>query len=649
MLKIENLHATVDGKAILKGLSLTLNPGEIHAIMGPNGSGKSTLAYVLAGRPGYEVTEGSVDASTARTLLDARTPHERAAAQGMFLGFQYPVEIPGVSNVQFLRTALNAQRRARGEAELSAGDFLRLAREQAGALGFDMDMMKRGVNVGFSGGEKKRNEMVQMGIIDPRLAILDETDSGLDIDALRVVGDGHQPDHARARQGGAADHPLSAAARHRRAGFRPCPGRRPDRPLRRRRSWRASSSAKAMERWRREPARPSLQPRRRLALERSFGAAGARRGGADRAVPDDAAVDRLRHDGPRLLFVDGRLDESRSRLGPVEIGAVAVETAHPLGRLAGKAGWALRLGRDHAPGGLVQIVHVSTGAADHLAAEIALADDAQASIVETYVGDGWTNRLTAITLGKGARLMLSRRMLGDSRLRQPHRPGERRRGREPRSSRRSPPAARDTRLDGEIELDGEGALPRRAAPCSPAAGSGMTPISSSATPRPTGTSRQLWRSVADDKATCSVAARVEVARDAQKTDGEQSLKGLLLGRGATINAKPELEIFADDVKCAHGATVGELDRAALFYLESRGVAARRGRGAAHPRLRRRRARPDRRGGGARRLLRRCAKAGSPDGHGRHHPPARLARRFPGDPGGLGLSRQRRHRAEAAGR
>ena len=187
MLKIENLHAVVDGKPILKGISLELNPGEIHAIMGPNGSGKSTLSYVLAGRPGYEVTQGSVTLD-GEDLLELE-PHERAA-KGLFLGFQYPVEIPGVSNVQFLRTALNAQRKARGEAELSAGEFLRIAREQAGALGFDMDMMKRGVNVGFSGGEKKRNEMVQMGIIDPRLAVLDETDSGLDIDALRVVGTG---------------------------------------------------------------------------------------------------------------------------------------------------------------------------------------------------------------------------------------------------------------------------------------------------------------------------------------------------------------------------------------------------------------------------------------------------------------------------
>jgi len=187
MLNIENLHATVDGKAILNGLTLDVGAGEIHAIMGPNGAGKSTLAYVLGGRPGYDVTEGRV-LFDGKDLL-AMAADERAAA-GLFLGFQYPVEIPGVSNLQFLRTALNAQRRVRGEAEVSAGDFLRMAREQAEGLDMSMDMLKRPVNVGFSGGEKKRNEMVQMGIIDPRFAVLDETDSGLDIDALRVVGEG---------------------------------------------------------------------------------------------------------------------------------------------------------------------------------------------------------------------------------------------------------------------------------------------------------------------------------------------------------------------------------------------------------------------------------------------------------------------------
>ena len=187
MLEITDLHATVADKPILNGLSLSVPAGEVHAIMGPNGAGKSTLAYVLGGRPGYEVTGGSVTFMGEDML--AMEPHERAAA-GLFLGFQYPVEIPGVSSMQFIRESLNAQRRARGEAELSGAEFIRLARAEAAELGMDVDMLKRPVNVGFSGGEKKRAEMVQMGIMRPRLAVLDETDSGLDIDALRIVGAG---------------------------------------------------------------------------------------------------------------------------------------------------------------------------------------------------------------------------------------------------------------------------------------------------------------------------------------------------------------------------------------------------------------------------------------------------------------------------
>jgi Fe-S cluster assembly protein SufD len=276
------------------------------------------------------------------------------------------------------------------------------------------------------------------------------------------------------------------------------------------------------------------------------------------------------HEGPRLLFIDGKLDPSRSRLGPVEIDAVPVETGHPLGRLAGKSGWSLRLGRDHAPPGLVQLIHISTGAADHLAAEIALDSDAQASIVETYLGEGWTNRLTRIALGKGARLMLSRRAIGAdgfASLTDQATLGE------GSSLVLATLAAggRDTRLDAEIDLAGEGAY-AEAGGALLARGRQRHDVNLVLRHLvPSGTSRQVWRSVADDTAACSVAARIEVARGAQKTDGAQSLKGLLLARSATINAKPELEIFADDVKCAHGATVGELDRGALFYLESRGI------------------------------------------------------------------------------
>jgi Fe-S cluster assembly ATP-binding protein len=187
MLKIEGLTAEVDGKPILKGIDLTVPAGEVHAVMGPNGSGKSTLAYVLAGREGYAVTGGSVTWDGLDLL--GLEPEERAAA-GIFLAFQYPVELPGVGNATFLRTALNAIRRARGEPELDAMQFLRLARERLRALSMPEEMLKRGVNVGFSGGEKKRNEILQMALLRPRLAVLDETDSGLDIDALRIVADG---------------------------------------------------------------------------------------------------------------------------------------------------------------------------------------------------------------------------------------------------------------------------------------------------------------------------------------------------------------------------------------------------------------------------------------------------------------------------
>ena len=187
MLEIKNLHVKVDGREILKGLDLTLPAGEVHAIMGPNGSGKSTLAYVLSGKDDYEVTAGSVTWK-GQDLL-AMEPFERAAA-GVFLAFQYPMEIPGVATMTFLRTAANAVRKARGKPELSTPEFLRFVREKAGELKIDPEMLRRPLNVGFSGGEKKRNEILQMSLLDPSLCVLDETDSGLDIDAVRIVAEG---------------------------------------------------------------------------------------------------------------------------------------------------------------------------------------------------------------------------------------------------------------------------------------------------------------------------------------------------------------------------------------------------------------------------------------------------------------------------
>ncbi len=197
LLEIKNLHVEIDGKEILKGLNLTVNAGEVHAIMGPNGSGKSTLAYVLSGKDLYQPTAGEV-LFNGRNLFEMQ-PDERAAA-GLFLAFQYPIEIPGVATMTFLRTALNAQRKKRGEGELSTPQFLKKVRELAKKLGIDQEMLRRAVNVGFSGGEKKRNEILQMALLEPRLAVLDETNSGLDIDALRIVSEGvnhlRSPDRA---------------------------------------------------------------------------------------------------------------------------------------------------------------------------------------------------------------------------------------------------------------------------------------------------------------------------------------------------------------------------------------------------------------------------------------------------------------------
>ena len=187
MLEIKNLHVVVDDKEIIKGVDLKVGAGEIHAVMGPNGSGKSTLSYALAGRDGYDITDGDI-------LFDGESvlemgPDERAAL-GLFLAFQYPLEIPGVANMTFLKAAINAQRKARGEGEMTTPDFMRLVREKAGALNVSMDMLKRPLNVGFSGGEKKRNEILQMALLEPKFCVLDETDSGLDIDALRIVSEG---------------------------------------------------------------------------------------------------------------------------------------------------------------------------------------------------------------------------------------------------------------------------------------------------------------------------------------------------------------------------------------------------------------------------------------------------------------------------
>ena len=276
-------------------------------------------------------------------------------------------------------------------------------------------------------------------------------------------------------------------------------------------------------------------------------------------------------EGPRLLFVDGKYDASRSAPGEVTMGGVALDGgSHALARLTGTIGWRLDLPQGKSASGLVQIVHVTTGGDDHLAAEIRLGKGAEATVVETFVGRGWTNRLTRIELAANARLTLARRLLGEDGYVSPVDRAEVGEGANLTLTTLAAGGA-DSRPEAHVALVGERA---HAEAGGALLGRGTQRHDANLVlhhAQPHGTSGQTWRSVADGRAIASVAARIEVARGAQKTDAEQSLKGLLLARTGTINAKPELEIFADDVKCAHGATVGELDRNALFYLASRGV------------------------------------------------------------------------------
>jgi len=283
-------------------------------------------------------------------------------------------------------------------------------------------------------------------------------------------------------------------------------------------------------------------------------------------------------DGPRLLFVDGKLDPARSRLGPVVIGATGTSSEHPLARLATGPGWTLAIGKDGASpaAGPIEILHVATGGASHLPARIAIAEDGQASIVETYVGDGWANRLTTIELAPSARLMRAIRLnqaSGFTSLRDEARLDS---GASLVTTLLGAGSA-SSRIDAAIVLDGPGAFVEHGGALLARDDQRHDVAVVVRHQHEQGTSRQLWRAVADDRATASMAARVEVVRGAQKTDGEQSLRGLMLKRTATINLKPELEIFADDVKCAHGATVGELDERALFYCTSRGITPERAR------------------------------------------------------------------------
>ena len=466
MLRIENLHATVDGKPILKGISLTLNPGEIHAIMGPNGSGKSTLSYVLAGRPGYEVTEGSVDArrrGSARAR-SARAGRARACSSASNIRSRFPASPTSSSCAP--RSTPSAGRGARRS--FRRGDFLRLAREQADALGLDMEMMKRAVNVGFSGGEKKRNEMVQMGIIDPAPRH-PRRDRQRPRHRRAARGRrGHQPDHAQARQGGAADHPLSAPARHRASPISSMCSPAAGSSARAAPSWRTSSSAKAMGRWRRERRSPfRLRPAggrrwrwsRPLRRCRAAGAEAAlptrRAALADAALPwIDCGVEGRACCSSTASSTRAAAGSARSRSARSPSRPTIRSAASPAARLVAAA-----RPRPCAAGPGPDRPRLDRRAPTISPREIVLDEDAQASIVETFVGAGWANRLTGDRARQGRAADAEPAAVSEAGFVSLTDQAEVGEGASLVSTR-WPPAARDSRLDGAIMLGRRGRLCR---------------------------------------------------------------------------------------------------------------------------------------------------------------------------------------------
>jgi Fe-S cluster assembly protein SufD len=645
MLTIAELHVKLEeeDKPILKGVDLRVNAGEVHAVMGPNGSGKSTLSYVLAGRDGYEVTQGSA------TLLGAdilgMEPEERAAA-GLFLAFQYPVEIPGVGNMTFLRTAVNAQRKARGEAELNAADFLRLVREKARALNIDAEMLKRPVNVGFSGGEKKRNEILQMAMLEPRMCILDETDSGLDVDAMKLVAEGVNA-LPRPGPGLSGDHALPAAARPHPPRRGAHHGRRPHRAQRR-----AGPGAGGRDqRLRRHPgvggvmAAPALRSDPAGALLAAWpdasGEAGwaqaararaarrlAERGAPVRrheywrftdptslvvlpapaaAVPQEdepemfGGVDRL-----RLVFVDGTFAPELSdapELAGVEIqplaaalrsdihwardlfGALEARGQEPVDRpfaalntARATEGVAIRVtGRASRPVSLVYLRRSETSDAliHHV---IRLEAGADLTLLETGPAAARFNKVMEVDVAEGAAFHHVR-VQGRDHERRAATAIFARLGRESRfKSFTLTVNGRLTRNECVVEFTGDAAKATVAGAC---AGDGDFLHDDTVFVTHGGLdceSRQVFKKVLRDGAVGVFQGKILVKPGAQRTDGYQISQGLLLDEASQFLAKPELEIYADDVKCSHGSTCGAVDETALFYLTSRGVPRRRRRG-----------------------------------------------------------------------
>ncbi len=684
LLEVKNLQVRVEEREILHGLSLTVNKGEVHAIMGPNGSGKSTLSHVIAGKPGYEVTGGEI-LFNGEDVLEME-PNERAA-KGVFLAFQYPVEIPGVATMTFLRTALNAQRKARGESEFSTPDFLKKVREVASRLNIPQDMLRRGVNVGFSGGEKKRNEVLQMALFEPSLCILDEMDSGLDIDALRIAADGvnalRSKDRAmvvlslihisadrlgrrqRAPVSGSRvprDHALSAAAELHRSGRRARDVEGPGGE-----EWRQGTGARAggvrlrPVRRRRRVSEPIMNVALvKSNMERSLGevfAAArsrlpgtgavaetrqkafeefARQGLPHRRVeewkytdlrvllrevaplaeaPDQAAFARAAaavkslgiNGTQKLVLVDGVFAPQLSDIAALEAG-LRVQALREVLETSGeilKAGVAsdavISLNTAMATDGVVvavadgavlakpvHVVHVATrsGAAAFTRSQLTVGKGARATLVESFIAaEGATayqaHDAVIVSVGDGAELQHVRLMedaldaanitTGFFRLG----------GKAKLNTFNLTRGGSVSRYQGFITFAGEGSeLATNGVNLLGGRRHGDTTLLVEDVYKrqllvdhavPHCESRELFKGVLDGHGRGVFQGKIIVRPDAQKTDGKMMTRALLLSDEAEMDNKPELEIFADDVTCGHGATAGALDESLLFYLRARGL------------------------------------------------------------------------------
>ena len=466
MLKVHNLHASVDGKEILRGIDLEVRAGEVHAIMGPNGSGKSTLASVLAGNEKFTVTEGSAE-FLGRDLLSM--PIEDRARLGLFLGFQYPVEIPGVTMANFMKLAVNEQRKFRGEEPLSAAEFLKLMREKSAVVELSSKLTSRAVNEGFSGGEKKKNEIFQMAMLDPKLAILDETDSGLDIDALRIVATGVTKLHR-------ADNATVVITHYQRLLDYIVPDVVP-------------SAREGGVRLAHQRIRPVME-----------------------AILD--IIRRFRPADGEVLRIDGAAAEPFAAVDPRKL------------RIEAVAGASAR----------IVVLHT---AADMSVVEVELGEEAQLELTELFTAEAFAE----VSVKQAAR---SRCRLTTVQL-------------------SSANASYRIDLDGadaENELGGV-FLAAGNEHCVVKLRTGHNVADCR--------SNSYIKGVAGGQAVGEFCGMVYVAPDAQRTDARQQSRNILLSRTARITTQPQLEIYADDVKCSHGATVGQMDAEAILYMRQRGL------------------------------------------------------------------------------